>query len=72
LQQVAEFLEVPFDPQALGEAQRRSRKPASTPSYYAVQQPIYQRAVGRWHNYAKFIGAANDIVAPFVTALRYD
>jgi hypothetical protein len=56
----------------VGEAQRRSRKPASTPSYYAVQQPIYQRAVGRWHNYAKFIGAANDIVDPFVMALRYD
>ena len=33
----------------------RTERTVSTASYWQVRQKIYQRSVGRWHNYEKFI-----------------
>ncbi len=42
-----------------------------TPSYHQVVEPIYQRAKGRWENYAAYFGEAQDILAPYIRKFGY-
>jgi hypothetical protein len=37
-------------------APHRNKRPVSTASSWQVRQPIYNRSVGRWRNYADFLG----------------
>ena len=43
-----EFLDLPWDPQVLEYRERMKTKPISSPTYEAVQQPLYTSAIGRW------------------------
>jgi tetratricopeptide (TPR) repeat protein len=43
----------------------RTERPVLTPSVGQVREPIYQRSVGRWRRYEKFLG-------PFLQALEGD
>jgi tetratricopeptide (TPR) repeat protein len=41
-----------------------SERPVRTPSAEQVRQPIYDRSVGHWKNYAHHLGELLDVIAP--------
>ncbi len=47
-------------------------KHVTSPSYEAVAQPIYTRAIGRWKNYERLIEPALETLAPFVSEFGYE
>lgn len=47
------------------------RRLTKSPTYADVQQPVYQRAVGRWRAYASQIATVTSILAPFLEAFGY-
>jgi hypothetical protein len=49
-----EFIGLPWDPRCI-EFQRTERT-VITASKWQVRQKISNSSVGRWHNYAKFVG----------------
>jgi Sulfotransferase family len=62
-----------WDDQVLNYRQRLSAtKRVTSPSYEAVAQPIYTRAVGRWKNYQKLLEPAMDTLAPFIREFGYE
>jgi tetratricopeptide (TPR) repeat protein len=48
------------------------KKHVTSPTYEAVAQPIYTRAVGRWKNYEQLLAPAFDTLAPFIREFGYD
>jgi tetratricopeptide (TPR) repeat protein len=46
-------------------------KRVTSPSYEAVAQPIYTRAIGRWKNYASALEPALEALQPFVREFGY-
>jgi tetratricopeptide (TPR) repeat protein len=65
--------EMRWDGQVLNYRQRlTSSKQITSPSYEAVAQPIYSRAIGRWKNYEKLLAPALSILEPFVREFGYD
>ena len=49
----------------------RHYKQFSTPSRHDINSPIFTRAVGRWKNYAPWLGEELAILGPFVEAFNY-
>ena len=50
---------LPWDNQVLNYRERLSdTKQVTSPSYEAVAQPIYTRAIGRWKNYEQLLEPA--------------
>lgn len=47
------------------------RKVLYAPTYHDVTQPIYRRAVGRWHLYAEHLEPLQERLAPFCRAFGY-
>ncbi len=47
-------------------------KRINTPSYHQVTQPLYRRAVGRWHNYRGHMNDILPVLAPFVERWGYE
>lgn len=47
------------------------RKVLYAPTYHDVTQPIYQRAVGRWHRYASYLEPLQERLAPYCEAFGY-
>ncbi len=43
----------------------------TTPSFADVSQAIYNRSVGRWQNYKKYVAEIQDSLAPFVESFGY-
>lgn len=48
------------------------KKRVNSPSYEAVSQPIYTRAIGRWRHYQRLLEPAFDALAPLVREFGYD
>jgi len=46
-------------------------KRVTSPSYEAVAEPIYTRAIGRWKNYASALEPALEALQPFVREFGY-
>jgi tetratricopeptide (TPR) repeat protein len=69
---VAEFLGLAWDQSMLDERQRSERKAVRTPTYVDVTKPLYARAIGRWHNYRRYLEPGLDILTPFVKAFGYE
>ncbi|MGD9635256.1 MAG: sulfotransferase [Pirellulales bacterium] len=68
-----ETLGLPWDEQVLGYRQRLNAvKQVTSPSYEAVAQPIYTRAIGRWRNYEQLLEPAFTILEPFVREFGYE
>jgi tetratricopeptide (TPR) repeat protein len=62
-----------WDDQVLTYRERlSSTKQVTSPSYEAVAQPIYARAVGRWKNYEQLLEPALATLEPFVREYGYD
>jgi hypothetical protein len=66
-------LGLPWDDQVLAYRQRLSEtKQVTSPSYEAVAQPIYTRAIGRWKNYERLLEPVFSTLEPFVREFGYD
>ena len=46
-------------------------KQVTSPTYEAVAQPLYTKAIGRWKNYEQLLEPALDILAPFIREFGY-
>lgn len=69
-----ETLGLPWDEQVLGYRERLSgekHKQVTSPSYEAVAQPIYTRAIGRWQHYEELLAPAMKTLEPFVREFGY-
>ncbi len=66
-----EFLGLPWEPQVLNYRERPRRRAVGSPTYDAVSQPLYTRAIGRWKNYQKFLEPCVPILQPSIDAFGY-
>jgi tetratricopeptide (TPR) repeat protein len=66
-----EFLGLPWEPQVLNYRDRLEKKAVGSPTYQAVRQPLYTRAIGRWKNYQKFLEPCLPILEPSIKAFGY-
>jgi hypothetical protein len=66
------FLGLPWDDKVLDYRQRVAQKVVHTPSYLAVKEPLYTRAVGRWQRYAKWMEPHLSLLRPMVEAFGYE
>jgi hypothetical protein len=65
-------LDLVWNNQVLDYRQRLSAtKRVNSPSYETVVQPIYDRAIGRWKNYAKYLEPALATLEPFIRQFGY-
>jgi tetratricopeptide (TPR) repeat protein len=68
-----DMLGLPWQDEVLRYRERlHGKKHVTSPTYEAVAQPIYTRAVGRWKNYEKLLAPAFDTLAPFIREFGYD
>jgi hypothetical protein len=66
-------LGLPWDDRVLKYRERLSdTKQVTSPSYEAVAQPIYTRAVGRWKNYERLLEPALETLKPYVREFGYE
>ena len=67
-----ELLGLAWDPQVLNYRERLGeQKQVLSPTYEAVAEPIYTRAIGRWKNYEKLLEPVFETLAPFVEEFGY-
>jgi hypothetical protein len=68
---ILEFLGLPWDERVLKFYEHAREKIVRSPTYKDVTQPIYNKSVGRWQNYAKHMEPALEKLAPFVEEFGY-
>lgn len=66
-----EFLELPWEESVLKYRDRLKEKVVGSPTYEAVSQPLYTRAIGRWRNYEEFLQPCLETLKPSVEAFGY-
>jgi len=66
-----DFLELPWEPEVLNYRERLTTKAVGSPTYEAVKEPLYTRAIGRWKNYQKFLEPCLPTLQPFIEAFGY-
>jgi hypothetical protein len=66
-----EFLGLPWEPEVLNYRERLSQKTVGSPTYEAVSQPLYTRAIGRWKHYQRFLEPCLPILQPSIDAFGY-
>ena len=66
-----EFLDLPWEPGVLNYRERLRNKAVGSPTYEAVRQPLYTRAIGRWKHYQKFLEPCLPILQPSIDAFGY-
>ena len=66
-----EFLGLPWEAGVLQYRDRLKEKAVGSPTYEAVNQPLYTRAIGRWKNYEEFLQPVLPILEPSVKAFDY-
>jgi len=66
-----DFLGVGWDDAVAGYGERAKSRAIATPSYHQVVQPIYNRSVGRWHNYRAAFTDVLPTLQPFIDAWEY-
>ena len=68
---VLEFLGLPWEEGVLNYRERLKHKVVGSPTYEAVSQPLYTRAIGRWKNYQEFLEPHLSILQPSIDAFGY-
>jgi tetratricopeptide (TPR) repeat protein len=69
---VLDALGLPWDEQVLNYRERLiATKHVTSPTYEAVAQPLYMRAVGRWKNYERLLEPVLEKLAPFIREFGY-
>ncbi|HAB16450.1 MAG TPA: sulfotransferase [Verrucomicrobiota bacterium] len=66
-----EFLGLPWEAEVLNYRERLEKRAVGSPSYEAVSQPLYTRAIGRWRHYQEFLEPWLPILQPSVDAFGY-
>lgn len=66
-----DFLGLPWEGEVLNYRERLANKAVGSPTYEAVKQPLYTRAIGRWKNYQKFLEPCLPTLQPFIDAFGY-
>ena len=66
-----DFLGLPWEGEVLNYRERLATKAVGSPTYEAVKQPLYTRAIGRWKNYQKFLEPCLPNLQPFIDAFGY-
>jgi tetratricopeptide (TPR) repeat protein len=66
-----DFLGLPWEREVLNYRERLATKAVGSPTYEAVKQPLYTRAIGRWKNYQKFLEPCLPTLQPFIEAFGY-
>jgi hypothetical protein len=66
-----EFLGLPWEPGVLAYRERLTQKAVTSPTYEAVSQPLYTRAIGRWRNYEKYLATSMPHLQPILDAYGY-
>src|SRR5262249_50216821 len=66
-----EFLGLPWEPNVLNYRERLKEKVVGSPTYEAVRQPLYTRAIGRWRHYQKYLEPCLPILQPSIEAFGY-
>jgi Flp pilus assembly protein TadD len=66
------FLNLAWTDQVLAFHEQSRTKGIRTPTYADASEPIYQRAVGRWKNYAKYLAPHLDILRPHLRGFGYE
>lgn len=64
-------LGLPWNDSVLNYRDRLRGKPVTSPTYEAVTRPLYNSAIGRWHNYERHLRPVLDVLEPFVRAFGY-
>lgn len=66
-------LSLPWDNQVLEYRQRlEGSKRVTSPTYAAVAEPVYTRAIGRWKNYERWLEPVMPVLAPFIREFGYE
>ena len=65
------LLDLQWSPEVSKFNEKAKGRYISTPSFAAVAQPIYTRALARWHNYEQFYTPVLPILAPYIEAFGY-
>jgi tetratricopeptide (TPR) repeat protein len=66
-----DFLGLPWEREVLNYRERLGKKAVGSPTYEAVSQPLYTRAIGRWKNYQKFLEPCLPTLQPLMDAFGY-
>ena len=66
-----EFLGLPWESTVLNYRDRLKQKAVGSPTYEAVSQPLYTRAIGRWKHYEKYLEPCLPILQPSIEAFGY-
>jgi tetratricopeptide (TPR) repeat protein len=66
-----EFLRLPWESNVLTYRERLGQKAVASPTYEAVSQPLYTRAIGRWRHYEKHLQTSMPHLQPALEALGY-
>jgi len=66
-----DFLGLPWESNVLAYRDRLREKAVASPTYEAVGQPLYTRAIGRWKHYEKFLEPCLPILQPSIDAFGY-
>jgi tetratricopeptide (TPR) repeat protein len=67
-----DLLGLPWDDRVLAYRERLREKPVLSPTYEAVTRPVYTTAVGRWRNYAKYLGPVLPMLEPYAREFGYE
>lgn len=68
-----ETLGLPWSDEVLHYRQRLTAgKKVTSPTYEAVAQPIYTKAVGRWKHYEELLAPAMETLVPFIREFGYE
>jgi tetratricopeptide (TPR) repeat protein len=68
---IFEFLELPWDDKVLRFYEHAQAKTVRSPTYQDVTRPVYQKAIGRWQNYAKHLEPLMPKLEPFLKEFGY-
>jgi hypothetical protein len=72
VRRAVDFLGVEWHDGLLSFHERVTEKGVRTPTYADVAQPLYQRAVGRWKNYEKYLSPHLAILRPWLRTFGYE
>jgi tetratricopeptide (TPR) repeat protein len=66
-----DFLGLPWNARVLAFDEHARQKAMRSPTYADVTKPVYNRAVGRWRNYQKYLEPHLEKLKPLVKAFGY-
>jgi hypothetical protein len=66
-----EFLGLSWEPGVMEYRERLKQKAVASPTYEAVSQPLYTRAIGRWKHYQQFLEPYLPSLQPAIEAFGY-